>query len=197
MFTGIIEQTGTLHQIAVKKDVLQLQVQVTAAFSSGVKNGDSIAINGVCLTAYEVRASAFNVDVSKETQRCTTFGNPINNCRVNLERAVTPSTPLGGHIVSGHIDALGELTTRNDNDNETILWFTVPPGITRYLAVKGSICVDGVSLTINAVSGNQYCVTLIPHTLKNTTLHSLQPGGKVNIEVDLVARYLERLIQHK
>lgn len=195
MFTGIVEELGVIRKIAKKKDIDQYQIQTASSFTTEVKTGDSISINGVCLTAYNIQEETFVVDVSQETQRCTTFGGLIRNNQVNLERAVTPSTRLGGHIVSGHVDGLGELTDRIDHENESILWVTGPSDLTKYIALKGSICIDGVSLTVNQIKDDQHCVTIIPHTLQNTTLHLLQHGDMVNIEVDLLARYVEQLIR--
>ncbi len=195
MFTGIVEELGIIRKIAEKKDIDQYQIQTASSFTTDVKTGDSIAINGVCLTAYDIQEETFVVDVSQETKRCTTFGGLIRNNQVNLERAVTPSTRLGGHIVSGHVDGLGELTDRIDHENESILWVTGPSDLTKYIAIKGSICIDGVSLTVNQIKQDQHCVTIIPHTLQNTTLNSLQHGDMVNIEVDLLARYVEKLIR--
>ncbi len=195
MFTGIVEELGIIRKIAEKKDIDQYQIQTASSFTADVKTGDSIAINGVCLTAYDIQEETFVVDVSQETKRCTTFGGLIRNNQVNLERAVTPSTRLGGHIVSGHVDGLGKLTDRIDHENESILWVTGPSDLTKYIAIKGSICIDGVSLTVNQIKQDQHCVTIIPHTLQNTTLNSLQHGDMVNIEVDLLARYVEKLIR--
>ncbi len=195
MFTGIVEELGIIRKIAEKKDIDQYQIQTASSFTTDVKTGDSIAINGVCLTAYDIQEETFVVDVSQETKRCTTFGGLIRNNQVNLERAVTPSTRLGGHIVSGHVDGLGKLTDRIDHENESILWVTGPSDLTKYIAIKGSICIDGVSLTVNQIKQDQHCVTIIPHTLQNTTLNSLQHGDMVNIEVDLLARYVEKLIR--
>ena len=195
MFTGIVEEVGNARRLKEEKDIHQYQVQTTAAFTSGVKTGDSISINGVCLTAYDVQGHSFRVDVSMETRDCTTFGKPSRNTQVNLERSVTPTTRLGGHIVSGHIDGMGRLMAREDHENESVLWICVPDGLSRYIAPKGSVCVDGVSLTINRVEKNQFCVTVIPHTLKNTTLGYLQSEDEMNVEVDLIARYLERLVK--
>ncbi len=195
MFTGIVEEVGSAHKLKEEKDIHQYQVRSTPAFASEVETGDSVSISGVCLTVYDVQSHSFRADVSMETRRCTTFGNPSRHDRVNLERAVTPSTRLGGHIVSGHIDGIGMLEVREDNENESVLWISTPPDLSRYMAPKGSVCVDGVSLTVNQVKEDQYCVTVIPHTLENTTLGRVQPGDEMNLEVDLVARYLERLMQ--
>lgn len=193
MFTGIVEEIGILSKITEKKDIHQYKIQAASNFLENVLEGESISVNGVCLTAYNIQDNSFNVDVSEETQRCTTFGIKNQNESVNLERAVTPSTRLGGHLVNGHVDGLGELLNREDNENESILWISTPSELKKYIAIKGSICIDGVSLTVNDVKDDRHCLTIIPHTLKNTTLNSLQTGDKVNIEVDLLARYLEQL----
>ena len=193
MFTGIVEEIGILSKITEKKDIHQYKVQAASNFLENVLEGESISVNGVCLTAYNIQDNSFKVDVSEETQRCTTFGIKNQNEFVNLERAVTPSTRLGGHLVNGHVDGLGELLNREDNENESILWISTPSELKKYIAIKGSVCIDGVSLTVNDVKDDRHCLTIIPHTLKNTTLNSLQTGDKVNIEVDLLARYLEQL----
>lgn len=195
MFTGIIEEVGRAHKLKEESDTYQYQVHSTPEFASQVETGDSISINGVCLTAYAIQNTSFKVDVSTETRRCTTLGSLSRNNRVNLERAVTPSTRLGGHIVNGHVDGIGTLESREDSENESVLWFSVPLSLTKYIATKGSVCVDGVSLTVNQVKENRYSVTIIPHTLDNTTLGQMRPGDKVNLEVDLIARYLERLME--
>ena len=126
MFTGIIEEIGIIQNVADKGDIHQYRIQASVEFMKGVQLGDSIAVSGICLTAYNIQNDSFQVDVSKETQKCTSFGQPIRNNQVNLERAVTPSTRLGGHLVSGHVDGLGTLVKREDNDNETILWIRSP-----------------------------------------------------------------------
>lgn len=195
MFTGIIEEIGTIKNVAEKEDIHQYRIHASNDFVSGIQPGDSIAVNGVCLTATELQKDSFNVDVSNETQQCTNFGQPIRNNRVNLERAVTPSTRLGGHLVSGHVDGLGSLAKREDNSNETVLWISSPNDLVKYIAVKGSVCINGVSLTVNKIKEDMHCVTIIPHTLENTILNAIQVGDSVNIEVDLIARYLEQLIQ--
>jgi riboflavin synthase len=197
MFTGIIEEVGNIRSVVDKVDIHQYQVSASSDFISGVKQGDSIAVNGVCLTAYDIHQDTFQVDVSKETQLCTSFGLAKKSDQVNLERAVTPTTRLGGHFVSGHVDGIGKLVKREDNANETILWLSSPIELVKYIAVKGSICINGVSLTVNAVKENQFCVTIIPHTLQNTTLSSIQEQTALNIEVDLIARYLENIIQSR
>jgi len=194
MFTGIIEEIGTMNCVAKKEDVHRYRIQASAQFINGIQLGDSISVNGICLTANDLSTESFHVDVSKETQKCTTFGESNTDEQVNLERAVTPSTRLGGHLVSGHIDGLGSINQRIDNANETIFWIKSPKELVKYIAVKGSICINGVSLTVNQIEDDLHCVTIIPHTLENTTLNSIKVEDSVNIEVDQVARYLEQLI---
>jgi riboflavin synthase len=196
MFTGIIEEVGTIQSIGEEDDIHQYYIQTSVDFMNSVKIGDSVAVNGVCLTAYELKNDSFQVDVSSETQKCTSFGQPNRENKVNLERAVTPTTRLGGHFVSGHVDGLGRLVKRDDNTNETVLWVSCPAELVKYIATKGSICINGVSLTVNETKEDQHCLTIIPHTLQNTTLKSLQVQDVVNIEVDLIARYLEKLSQN-
>jgi len=196
MFTGIVEEVGTLRKIAETEDIHQYQVQASDKFLEKVSEGDSISINGVCLTAYNIHDNTFDVDVSHETQRCTTFGVQDRGTSVNLEQALTPSDKLGGHFVSGHVDGLGEILDREDKENESILWISTPSDLKKYIAKKGSICIDGVSLTVNEIKNDRHCLTIIPHTLNNTTLNLLQMGDKVNIEIDLLARYLEQLSQN-
>ena len=196
MFTGIIEEVGSIHTITNKQDIHQYQIQASREFVEDIKQGDSVSVNGVCLTVCDIDGNSFYVDVSEETQKCTSFGEVKNHTYVNLERAVTPTTRLGGHIVSGHVDGIGELIRREDKDNESILWIQAPSELEKYIAVKGSICVNGVSLTVNQVKNGQFCLTIIPHTLAKTTLASIAVQDKVNIEVDLIARYLEQINQH-
>ena len=196
MFTGIVEEVGVIDKLDEKNDIDQYQIKTSSSFIDAMKTGDSICINGVCLTAYAIQRNTFVVDVSRETQQCSTFGGTIRNNEVNLERALTPSSRLGGHFVSGHVDSIGDITERIDHENECILWTETSPKIVNYIVEKGSICIDGVSLTVNQIRGNQHCVTIIPHTMQNTTLKTLHPGDKVNVEVDLLARYVEQLVKH-
>ena len=193
MFTGIIEEIGLIHHQSNQSDIHQYKIQTSDNFIAGVQKGDSIAVNGVCLTAYRIDNNSFQVDVSEETQKCTNFGNPIRENHVNLERSVTPSTRMGGHFVSGHVDGMGLVDKRIDKENESIFWFSPPKRLLKYIAAKGSICINGISLTVNNINNDQFCVTIIPHTLNNTTLRNIKTEDKVNIEVDLVARYLEQL----
>jgi len=193
MFTGIIEEIGSLVLVAEKEDIHIYAIQASTIFVSEIKEGDSVAVNGVCLTAYNIQNDSFNVDVSTETQECSNLHGTENKTMVNLERAVTPSTRLGGHLVSGHVDGLGQLLERKDGANETILWVSTPKELAKYISKKGSICLNGVSLTVNEVHDDKHCLTIIPHTLKKTTLNELQVNDLLNIEVDQIARYLEQL----
>ena len=194
MFTGIIEEIGTIHNVADKEDIHQYDIHASEEFINGIQLGDSIAVNGVCLTANSIQANTFSVDVSTETQKCSSFGQISERIQVNLERAVTPTTRLGGHLVSGHIDGLATLTKREDNENETVLWIKSPAELVKYIAAKGSVCINGVSLTVNQLKDDQHCVTIIPHTLEKTTLSSIKEGDLINLEVDLIARYLEQVL---
>lgn len=195
MFTGIIEEIGLIHHLSSKSDIHQYKIQTTDIFVADMESGDSIAVNGVCLTAYQIEGNSFQVDVSEETQRCTHFGHSMRENHVNLERAVTPSTRMGGHFVSGHVDGMGVVSKRIDKENETKFWFSPPKELLKYIATKGSICINGISLTVNDINSDEFCVTIIPHTMKNTTLKNIKTKDMVNIEVDLVARYIEQIIK--
>ena len=156
--------------------------------------GDSIAVSGVCLTVVELGGNGFSADVSGETLGLTLLGNMAVNDAVNLEKALTLETRLGGHLVSGHVDGIGEVTARREDSRSIRFTIKAPSGLARYIATKGSVCVDGISLTVNAVSGAEFELNIVPHTLEATTMNACQPGHKVNLEVDLLARYLERLL---
>jgi riboflavin synthase len=195
MFTGLIEGVGTLMARTPSGGDVRLRIaRGTLAFDEP-RLGESIAVNGCCLTVIEFDADGFAVDVSRETLALTTLGQLPLGALLNLERALRPSDRLGGHLVSGHVDGVG-VATRRWEDARAVRWrFDVPRPLLRYIAHKGSVCVDGVSLTVNAVDDDGFEVALIPHTLAHTNLHALQPGTAVNIEVDLLARYVERLRQ--
>lgn len=195
MFTGIVQTVGTVAASEDHGQDRRLRIACTGLDLSRTQAGDSIAVNGVCLTATDLGGSAFTADVSGETLACTTLGALRPGERVNVEQALTPATPLGGHLVSGHVDGVGELVARGEEARSVLMRFAVPEALSRYIARKGSVCIDGVSLTVNAVDGARFSVNLIPHTLQHTTLGEFAPGRAVNIEVDLVARYLERLLQ--
>jgi riboflavin synthase len=194
LFTGIIATTGSVTSIRASGGDWRLTISSPALDFSDVALGDSIAVSGICLTAVELLPQAFVADVSRETLACTTMGGWKEGELVNLEKALTPSSRLGGHIVSGHVDGVGELVSRRADARSERLVFSVPAALARYIAHKGSICIDGVSLTVNEVSGNEFGVNIIPHTAERTTLHLYRPGRRVNLEVDVISRYLERLL---
>ncbi|HVT34855.1 MAG TPA: riboflavin synthase [Nevskiaceae bacterium] len=194
MFTGIIEATGTLQQVAETGGDRRMTFVCAGPLLGAVKLGDSIAVNGVCLTATQHVAQGFVADLSAETLAATTAGAWRTGMAVNLELALTPAKPLGGHFVSGHVDGVGQLIEKHEDARSWRYTFEAPAALARYIARKGSITIDGVSLTVNEVSGRQFGVNIIPHTLQATTLGTLVAGAQVNLEVDLVARYLERLL---
>lgn len=194
MFTGIIQAVGKIAAMEQKGGDARLRIDTGSLDMSNVNTGDSIAVSGVCLTAVAHSASGFTADVSGETLSRTTLGQRRPGDAVNLEKALTLNTPLGGHLVSGHVDGVGTVVSRETEGRSVRFRFEAPAALARYIAEKGSICVDGVSLTVNAVNGAKFDVNIVPHTLAQTTLDGLQAGSKVNLEVDLMARYLERLM---
>ena len=194
MFTGIIQAVGKIAAIDQKGADSQVRIDTGRLDMSNVNTGDSIAVSGICLTVVEHSTSGFSADVSGETLSRTTLGGLRPGDAVNLEKALTLNTPLGGHLVSGHVDGVGSVLSREPEGRSVQFRFQAPDVSARYIAEKGSICVDGVSLTVNAVNGAKFDVNIVPHTLAETTLDNLRPGSKVNLEVDLLARYLERLM---
>jgi riboflavin synthase len=194
MFTGIIQTVGSIALFERKGGDARLHIHTGALDMSDVQRGDSIAVNGVCLTAIDHSTNEFSADVSGETLTRTTLGNLGTGSRVNLEMALTPSSRLGGHLVSGHVDGVGEVVERSAEARSVRFRIQAPAALARYVAGKGSICLDGVSLTVNAVEGALFDINVVPHTLQSTTLGEVQPGCRVNLEVDLIARYLERLM---
>ena len=197
MFTGIIAATGNIASIRDSGGDWRVRVTSTQLDFSDVATGDSIAVSGVCLTALAIDAHGFDADVSRETLACTTLCDWKQGELVNLEKALMPQSRLGGHIVSGHVDGIAELVSRAPDARSERLVFRVPHELARYIAHKGSVCLDGVSLTVNEVSGDTFGVNIIPHTAERTTLHGYKPGRKVNLEVDVISRYLERLLEGK
>ncbi|MEL4429378.1 riboflavin synthase [Shewanella mangrovisoli] len=195
MFTGIIEAVGTLRKLERKGDDIRLTVASGKLDLSDVRLGDSIATNGVCLTVVQQLADGYVADVSAETVSLTGFANYKVGTKVNLEKAVTPTTRLGGHMVSGHVDGIATVEQRLARGQAIEFWLAAPTELSRYIAHKGSITIDGVSLTVNEVDGHRFRLTIVPHTAGETTLVDLKAGDKVNIEVDLIARYLERLMR--
>lgn len=194
MFTGLVQAVGTVTRLAPRGDDMAMCVASPAGMREGLNIGDSVAVNGVCLTATSFEGDGFWVDASRETLSLTTLGRITAGSPVNLETALTLSRPLGGHLMSGHVDGVGRLLSQQDDGRSRRLRFEVPKALSRYVARKGSVAVDGVSLTVNEVEGECFGVNIIPHTWEATTLGRLRDGDPVNIEVDLIARYLERLL---
>lgn len=194
MFTGIIESKGQIEAIVPTGDDMRLRVVTGKLDLSDVALGDSIAVNGVCLTAVELPGDGFWADVSGETLAHTTFKTLTVGTTVNLEKALTPTTRLGGHLVSGHVDGVGEIVSRSIAGRSEQFKIKAPDELAKYIAKKGSVCVEGISLTVNEVTGSVFELNIVPHTLEETTLQNLKSGSKVNLEVDLIARYLERLV---
>lgn len=194
MFTGIIEAIGTVRDMLPKGGDLRLTINTGKLGMADVALGDSIAVNGVCLTAIAFDSSSFSADVSRETLSLTSLGNLNRGSSVNLEKALTLQTRLGGHLVSGHVDGLGEVISRHDDARSVRFSIRSPDNLAKYIAAKGSITVDGVSLTVNKVDGSTFELNIVPHTLQETVIADYRSGSKVNLEVDVIARYLERLL---
>ena len=193
MFTGIIEAVGKIEARSQEKGEWRLKFSTGDLDLSDVKIGDSIAVSGCCLTVVEKQATAFLADVSNETMRCTSLGTLEIGSAVNLEKAMLATDRFGGHIVSGHVDGVGHLI-KVENEGQSIkMTFKIPSNLSKYVAVKGSICVDGTSLTVNEANDDYFAVNLIPHTQDETVSGSYQIGDSVNLEVDIIARYLERM----
>ncbi len=197
MFTGIIEAVGQIKRINVNQQGARITVNTSGLDMSDVKLGDSIATNGICLTVVAFDQSSFSADVSNETLTRTGFANYSNNQSVNLEKAMLPTTRFGGHIVSGHVDAVSTINSINKNGNSVEYWLSMDESTAPYIAEKGSITVDGVSLTVNSIEDNQFRLTIVPHTTDQTIIPTYQVGSQVNIEVDVMARYIERLLLKK
>ena len=194
MFSGIIADVGTISRAQDRDGGLRLSVSTEDLGMEDVSLGDSIAVNGVCLTVVKIEGKTFTVDVSRETLDCT-VGLDKQEKLVNLEKALRLADRLGGHMVSGHVDGVGDVVAFNDIGESWRLIVRAPKALAKYIAVKGSITIDGVSLTVNHVAGAEFEVNLIPHTLAVTTLNQLSAGSKVNLEIDLIARYVERMMQ--
>jgi len=194
VFTGIIKAKGLIGAIEKRGGDVRLRVTTPELPWSEYEVGDSIAVNGVCLTAVRLLDTGFDTDVSVETLDVTTLKQLTVGDAVNLEPALRVGDALGGHLVSGHVDGIGRMTAREDDARSIRMTFEVPGELSRYVARKGSICVDGVSLTINEVSGNTFGLNIIPHTAEVTTMGAYEAGTAVNIEVDLLARYIERML---
>ena len=193
MFTGIIETVGTIVRVDNHGNDKSITISADGLNTSDLKTGDSIAVNGTCLTIKDMNGNRFNVDVSAETLSCTTFNKLNPGSKVNLEKAMRLSDRLHGHLVSGHIDAVGVIKERTNEARSERFRIEYPESVQRYISKKGSICIDGVSLTINDKQNNSFVVNIIPHTMQNTIFIDYRPGSEVNIEVDIIARYLESL----
>ncbi|EKO3948721.1 riboflavin synthase [Vibrio fluvialis] len=194
MFTGIVEAVGTLTAITPKGEDITISVDAGKLDLGDVKLGDSIATNGVCLTVVEFNSHSYSADLSLETLKKSGFADYKVGDKVNLEKAMLPTTRFGGHIVSGHVDGVGEIVERNPVGRAIELWVAMPAELSKYVAEKGSITVDGISLTVNDLRKNAFKLTIVPHTTQETTIDHFQVGRKVNLEVDVLARYLERLL---
>ena len=194
MFTGIIQAVGEIAAMEPRGGDLRLRIRTGKLPLDDVAIGDSIAANGVCLTVTELPGDGYWADVSVETLDATTLGALTTGAKVNLEKALTPASRLGGHIVSGHVDGVGEVVGLAEDARSWRFVFRAPDALARYIAHKGSICVDGTSLTVNAVNGAEFDLNIIPQTMAETIFGAYRPGTKVNLEVDLIARYLERLV---
>jgi len=194
MFTGLIEGLGKVSSIQHQGRDARLVIDTSELGFDDLAVGDSIAVNGVCLTALAPGPGGFSADVSGETLSLTSLGNLSSGDGVNLERSLTPESRMGGHFVTGHVDGLARCSERRRDGESWRFAFELPAHLSRYVARKGSIAVDGISLTVNGVHGHRFEVNIIPHTLEATNLGDCQVGSRVNIEIDLVARYLERLM---
>ena len=194
MFTGIIQSKGSIKEIFSSSDGARLKINANALDLSDSKVGDSIAIDGVCLTVTELTESSFTADISNETLTCTTFSALKQGKNVNLERSLRVNQGIDGHLVSGHIDGIGAVNSIEKDGDSVRIKIEVQGDIIKYIAKKGSICINGVSLTVNSVENNFFDVNIVPHTLSATTLGDLSLQSNVNIEIDQIARYVERLL---
>jgi riboflavin synthase len=194
MFTGIIATIGKVESVQAKGGDIRLEIATQNLDLSDVKLGDSIANNGVCLTIIAMSNGSLSFDVSRESLDRTSLGAVKAGSEVNLEKALAVGDRLGGHFVSGHVDGLGKIIAKQESARSVQFRFEVPLGLERYIVEKGSICIDGTSLTVNKTENNWFEVNIIPHTMQETIMKSYQVGTQVNLEVDLIARYLERLL---
>lgn len=194
MFTGIIQAIGTVRDMQPQGGDLRLTIATGRLDMDDVALGDSIAVNGVCLTAITFDGNSFSADVSRETLSLTSLGKLGRGSEVNLEKALTLQTRLGGHLVSGHVDGLGDIISRHDDARSVRFSVGAPAHLAKYISAKGSVTVDGTSLTVNKVDGAVFELNIVPHTLEETIIAGYRSGTKVNLEVDIIARYLERLL---
>ena len=195
MFTGIIEELGSVRGIEERGENARIVISANVV-TEGTNHGDSISVNGVCLTALDIQPDSFAADVSRETLLRSTLGRLRPGSPVNLERAVTPATRLGGHIVQGHVDARGRFTSVEDHGESWTVKIAYPKEIARYLVFKGSVAVEGISLTIAGLTDDHFEIAIIPKTWEVTNLSHLKPGDEVNLEVDVIGKYVERLLSH-
>lgn len=195
MFTGIIQSVGSVQRLDERSGDMRMTFATGKLDLSDAQLGDSIAVNGICLTAVDYGDASFSADVSKETLSVTTFGDLEIGDPVNLEPALRVQDRLGGHLVSGHVDGVGTVVSRRVAGRSEEFVFEIPDDLARYVADKGSICINGTSLTVNRTKKNRFTVNIVPHTLQETMLGTLQAGHRVNLEVDLIARYLEKLVR--
>jgi riboflavin synthase len=195
MFTGIVQGVGIVRAIEPRGGDVTLVIESQDVSFADVEVGGSIAVSGVCLTATQLEPNGFAADVSRETLSLTTLGLWAPGTRVNLEKALLAGQALGGHYVTGHVDGVAEIIGRYEDARSVRVDFAVPAELGRYVARKGSVCVDGVSLTVNGAEGSRFDVNLIPHTLERTTLGDLRSGSRINLEVDIIARYVERMMR--
>jgi len=194
MFTGIVQDVGRVVSREARGGDVRLLIAFSQLDPSGIRVGDSICVQGCCLTAVELRDRTFAADVSRETLSLTILGDLASGSPVNLEPSLKAGDPLGGHLVSGHVDGIGQIDAISEDARSTRVQLSVPAGLSRYIARKGSVAIDGVSLTVNEVQGATFGINLIPHTQSVTTLGALRVGTRVNLEVDQIARYVERLL---
>jgi len=194
MFTGIIEATGKLTELTQNQGDLTVRVSSPNLDMGDVQLGDSIATNGVCLTVVEKFSDGFRADVSNETLKLTQFAQYKLGQTVNLEKALQPISRLGGHLVSGHIDGIATVVAISSNARATEYWLEAPSELMKYIPYKGSVAIDGISLTVNEIKDCQFKLTIVPHTAQETTIAEFKVGSKINLEVDQIARYLERLV---
>jgi riboflavin synthase len=197
MFTGIIQAKGSIHEVHTSEKGAVLVINLNGLDLTDSNVGDSIAVNGVCLTATELKKNSFTADVSQETLSCTTFSELTEGQSVNLEKSLRLNQGIDGHLVSGHVDGIGEVDSVYTEGVSTRLKIKAMTDLMKYIAKKGSICINGVSLTVNSVVGNIFDVNIVPHTLSSTTLGGLSEKSKVNLEIDIIARHVEQLINHK
>lgn len=196
MFTGIIEELGSVEAIEELDESIRLTIHGPLV-TSDIARGDSISVSGACLTAVEIENGSFTADVMKETLKLTSLGSLEVGSPVNLERAMTAATRFGGHVVLGHVDGVGEVISREPSEHWEWVRVSVPRELTKYVVLKGSITIDGISLTVNEVGDDFVGLSLIPETLRLTTLGSKKPGDKVNVEVDVMAKHIEKLLQER